>query len=174
MKCDRSVPSYINLRWHKCFRNRTLYISWKQYTGHLFTAGWLTLQYTTSMLHSDQSHCPFCCVQCCSTHSQKNSDAFGFTDHSLITTITSNTDTLMPITSSCLWTRQGTWVADGTHQAFTFKCLSHHGTKACILPWKKLLSSEIMWNANLMQQGNFIDTFLAWHVSGTYAHHQEH
>jgi len=31
-----------------------------------------------------------------------------------------------------------------------------------------------MWNANLMQQGNFIDIFLARHVSGTYAHHQEH
>ena len=25
-----------------------------------------------------------------------------------------------------------------------------------------------------MQQGNFIDVFLARHVSGTYAHHQEH
>jgi len=25
-----------------------------------------------------------------------------------------------------------------------------------------------------MQQGNFIDLFLARHVSGTYAHHQEH
>ena len=33
---------------------------------------------------------------------------------------------------------------------------------------------EIIWNANLMQQGNFIDVFLAWHVLGTYAHHQEH
>jgi len=33
---------------------------------------------------------------------------------------------------------------------------------------------EIMWNANLMQQRNFIDIFLARHVSGTYAHHQEH
>ena len=32
----------------------------------------------------------------------------------------------------------------------------------------------IMWSANLMQQGNFIDVFLARHVSGTYAHHQEH
>jgi len=32
----------------------------------------------------------------------------------------------------------------------------------------------IMWDANLMQQGNFIDTFLAQHVSSTYAHHQEH
>jgi len=31
-----------------------------------------------------------------------------------------------------------------------------------------------MWNANLMQQGNFIDVFLARHVSGTYAHYQEH
>jgi len=37
-----------------------------------------------------------------------------------------------------------------------------------------LLLNEIMWNANLMQQGNFIDIFLARHVSGTYAHHQEH
>jgi len=25
-----------------------------------------------------------------------------------------------------------------------------------------------------MQQGNFIDVFLAQHVSGTYVHHQEH
>jgi len=25
-----------------------------------------------------------------------------------------------------------------------------------------------------MQQGNFIDAFLARHISGTYAHHQEH
>jgi len=25
-----------------------------------------------------------------------------------------------------------------------------------------------------MQQGNFIDVFLAGYVSGTYAHHQEH
>ena len=33
---------------------------------------------------------------------------------------------------------------------------------------------EIIWNANLMQQGNFIDVFLVRHVSGTYAHHQEH
>jgi len=34
--------------------------------------------------------------------------------------------------------------------------------------------TEVKWNANLMQLGNFIDVFLAWHVSGTYAHHQEH
>jgi len=33
---------------------------------------------------------------------------------------------------------------------------------------------EIMLNANLMRQGKFIDIFLARHVSGTYAHHQEH
>jgi hypothetical protein len=39
---------------------------------------------------------------------------------------------------------------------------------------KKERKKEIMWNANLMQQGNFIDIFLARHVSGTYAHHQEH
>ena len=36
------------------------------------------------------------------------------------------------------------------------------------------LPHEIIWNANLMQQSNFIDVFLARHVSGTYAHHQEH
>jgi len=36
------------------------------------------------------------------------------------------------------------------------------------------LPYEIMWNANLMQQGNFIDVFLARHVLGTYGHHQEH
>ena len=39
---------------------------------------------------------------------------------------------------------------------------------------KCLLSHEITWNANLMQQGNFINVFLARHVSGTYAHHQEY
>ena len=33
---------------------------------------------------------------------------------------------------------------------------------------------EMKWNANLMQVGYFIDVFLARHVSGTYAHHQEH
>ena len=36
------------------------------------------------------------------------------------------------------------------------------------------LPRGIMWNANLMQQANFIGVFLARHVSGTYAHHQEH
>jgi len=33
---------------------------------------------------------------------------------------------------------------------------------------------EIIRNANLMQKGNFITVFLVRHVSGTYAHHQEH
>ena len=33
---------------------------------------------------------------------------------------------------------------------------------------------EVILNANLMQQGNFIGIFLARHVSGPYAHHQEH
>jgi len=33
--------------------------------------------------------------------------------------------------------------------------------------------TEIKWNANLMQLGDFIDVFLARNVSGTYAHHQE-
>ena len=31
-----------------------------------------------------------------------------------------------------------------------------------------------MWTANLMQQSNFIDVFLALIVSGAYAHRQEH
>ena len=53
----------------------------------------------------------------------------------------------------------------------------------CRKPVKKLqlegcltvhLPHEIMWNVNLMQQGNFIDIFLARYVSGTYAHHHEH
>jgi len=33
---------------------------------------------------------------------------------------------------------------------------------------------EIKLNANFMQLVNSIDLFLARHVSGTYAHHQEH
>jgi hypothetical protein len=37
-----------------------------------------------------------------------------------------------------------------------------------------VLNNEIILNANLMQQGNFIDVFLARHVSGTHVHHQEH
>ena len=36
------------------------------------------------------------------------------------------------------------------------------------------LPHEIKRNASLMKLGNFIDVFLARHVSGTYAHHQEH
>jgi hypothetical protein len=36
------------------------------------------------------------------------------------------------------------------------------------------LPHEIILNANLMQQGNFINIFLARHISGTYAHHHEH
>jgi len=31
-----------------------------------------------------------------------------------------------------------------------------------------------MWNASLIEQGNFIDVFLAQHVSGANVHHQEH
>jgi len=33
------------------------------------------------------------------------------------------------------------------------------------------LPHEIKWNTNLMQLGNFIDVFLARHVSSTYVHH---
>ena len=35
------------------------------------------------------------------------------------------------------------------------------------------LPREIILNANLMQQGNFINVFLTRHVSGTCAHYQE-
>jgi len=54
--------------------------------------------------------------------------------------------------------------------------LNHVGnlTKKQITQCKKLVLVlceykvvEITWNANLMQQGNFIDVFLARHVSGT-------
>jgi len=34
-----------------------------------------------------------------------------------------------------------------------------------------IMKSFIIRNANLMQQGNFIDVFLARHVSSTYTHH---
>jgi len=42
------------------------------------------------------------------------------------------------------------------------------------LPAEKKWTYEIKWNAILMQLDNFIDVFLARHVSGIYAHHQEH
>ena len=45
-------------------------------------------------------------------------------------------------------------------------------------PWETTILRvgiyEIMWSANLKQQGVFIDVFLARRVSGTYVHHQEH
>ena len=36
------------------------------------------------------------------------------------------------------------------------------------------LPHEIILNANAMKQGDFVNVFLARHVSGTYAHHQKH
>ena len=36
------------------------------------------------------------------------------------------------------------------------------------------LPHEIKWNANVKKLGNFIDVFLARHVSGTYTHHLKH
>jgi len=38
----------------------------------------------------------------------------------------------------------------------------------------KAEGKEESCSKKLMQQGNFIDVFLARHVSATYAHHQEH
>jgi len=35
-------------------------------------------------------------------------------------------------------------------------------------------TNEMMLNANLIQQWNFIDIFLALNVLGAYAHHQGH
>jgi len=35
--------------------------------------------------------------------------------------------------------------------------------------WKEAAVAQ-----SVVQQGSFIDVFLARHVSGTYAHHQEH
>ena len=43
-----------------------------------------------------------------------------------------------------------------------------------VVSTKEVIFNEIIWNANLMKQGNFINVFLAQRVSGTYAHHQEH
>jgi len=40
--------------------------------------------------------------------------------------------------------------------------------------FREVSRHEIILNAKLMQQGNFINVFLARHVSGTYAHHQKH
>ena len=50
----------------------------------------------------------------------------------------------------------------------TYRSCSFEGCLTVHLP------REIIWNANLMQQGDFINVFLARRVSGTYAHHQEH
>jgi len=43
-----------------------------------------------------------------------------------------------------------------------------------LIPEHVSLLSVIMRNANLMQQGNFIDVFLALRISGAYAHHQDY
>ena len=53
----------------------------------------------------------------------------------------------------------------------SLKSAIHIGFEGCLTVH---LPREKMWNANLMQQGNFIDIFLARHVSGTCTHHQEH
>ena len=44
----------------------------------------------------------------------------------------------------------------------------------CNTTYRKTLTYEIILNANLKQQGNFINVYLVRHVSGTCAHHQEH
>ena len=43
-----------------------------------------------------------------------------------------------------------------------------------IVTTRNQFNYEIICNASLMKQGDFINVFLARHVSGTYAHHQEH
>ena len=41
-------------------------------------------------------------------------------------------------------------------------------------PEDKKKVTEIIWNPNLMQKCYFLSVFLARHISGIYAHHQEH
>jgi len=49
-------------------------------------------------------------------------------------------------------------------------CISGVG-HLCTFPVRHKKRSGIIWNTNLMQQVNFIDIFLARHISGTYALH---
>jgi len=54
-----------------------------------------------------------------------------------------------------------------THQQTnrdTSQCMRADHFEGCLTVH---LPHELMWNANLMQQGNFIDIFLARYVSGT-------
>ena len=62
---------------------------------------------------------------------------------------------------------------DWIHDSFTthWRSLKFKLFEGCLTVH---LPHEIKWNANLMQLGNIIDVFLTIHVSGTYAHHQEH
>jgi len=66
------------------------------------------------------------------------------------------------------------------HNILNEELRAHFCTKSFIFlflafcQWVKLKNKEIKWNANSMQLGNFIDVFLARHVSDTYAHYQEH
>jgi len=59
----------------------------------------------------------------------------------------------------------------GQYAVLTKKCKCISKLEGCLAVH---LPHEIQWDANLMQLGNFIDVFLARHVSGKYAHHQEH
>ena len=52
------------------------------------------------------------------------------------------------------------------------ECAIHF--RLLVILYAVLQKYEIILNANLMQQGNFINVFLARHISGIYAHHQEH
>jgi len=74
-----------------------------------------------------------------------------------------------------------------TEQKKLFSCLNHLSYHSCGLKcqfctrfsqiqfaYDYKIINEIIFNANLMQQGNLIDVFLARNVSVTYAHHQEY
>ena len=80
-------------------------------------------------------------------------------------------NTFVALTRFCLETEICMREMDGA-------CGMYGQDERCILTLEGCLTvhlpHEILWNANLMQQGNFIDAFLARHISGTYAHHQEH
>ena len=72
---------------------------------------------------------------------------------------TSQIDKAFPYTFVWPWLGSGLLTSTGTLIEQIEGCLTLQ------------IRHEKIWNANLMQHGNFINVFLARHVSGTYAHH---
>ena len=81
----------------------------------------------------------------------------------ILQSLKDNAATVDIICRDCFLPRSFRWIfrdhlimQSYTEWEYSEECLTVH------------LPHEITWNANLMQQGNFIDVFLARHVSGTY------